>query len=89
MENEPIQYKSLKLELEPGIYHWCSCKDKHETVICDSSHTECEPPEFELTEKRLRSYCTCKMTATPPFCDGYHKILNEENGFPPMPPKGV
>lgn len=76
MENEPKLFKSLKLELEPGIYYWCSCPDKEDMVLCDSSHTDCMPFEFEITEQRLRSYCTCKLTKTPPFCDSTHKELN-------------
>lgn len=79
MQPEPILFKSLKLELEPGIYYWCTCPDNHELVICDASHTACTPLKFEITEKRLRSYCTCKQTATGPFCDGFHKELNEQN----------
>ncbi|MCB9252766.1 MAG: CDGSH iron-sulfur domain-containing protein [Flavobacteriales bacterium] len=87
--NEPKLIKSLKLELEPGTHYWCSCKDKPETVICTPEHNDCDPLEFKIEEKRLRSYCTCKMTKTPPFCDGYHKIINLENGFPPPEPKIV
>ena len=81
MQNEPIFFKSQKLELEPGIYYWCSCPDNFELVLCESTHTDCEPLKFEITEKRLRSYCTCKQTKTPPFCDSTHKELNALN-FP-------
>jgi len=77
MNTEPILFKSLKLELEPGIYYWCQCANNHELVLCESNHTECEPVKFEITEKRLRSYCTCKDTKTAPFCDGFHKELND------------
>lgn len=85
---QPLQpFKSLKLELEPGTYYWCRCANNHDLVLCGPDHTDCSPLEFVIEEKRLRSYCTCKQTLTPPFCDGYHKILNEQNGFPPPPPK--
>ena len=76
MEDEPKLYRSLKLELEPGTYYWCSCLEKQDLVICEPEHSDCKPLEFEIDEKRLRSYCTCKQTKTPPFCDGYHKELN-------------
>ena len=79
MQNEPILFKSLKLELEPGTYYWCQCPNNHELVICDSNHTACEPLQFEIIEKRLRSYCTCKQTQTAPFCDGFHKEINALN----------
>jgi len=78
---EPIVFKSLKLELEPGTYYWCTCPDNHELVIVDKTHTACDPLEFEITEQRLRSYCTCKQTLTPPFCDATHKEINERNAM--------
>ena len=81
MEKEPIRFRSLKLEPEPGIYYWCSCADNHEVVLCESTHSDCVPLKFEITEKTLRSYCTCKMTKTAPFCDSTHKEINAIN-FP-------
>ena len=81
MTNEPLFHKSIKLVLEPGNHTWCMCADNHELVICDSNHNQCDTLEFEITEKRLRSYCTCKQTKTPPFCDGFHKEINAIN-FP-------
>ncbi len=83
MPNEPILLKSIKFELEPGTYHWCSCDNDNEVILCDATHTHCKPLEFEISEKRMRSYCTCKHTATPPFCDGYHKEINAKN-FPEL-----
>ncbi len=79
MSEEIPFYKSLKLELEPGQYFWCSCRDRQDLVICDQNHSDCKPLAFVLEETRLRSYCTCKQTKTPPFCDGFHKELNTIN----------
>jgi len=81
MENESFELKSIKLELEPGIHYWCSCPDNHTDVIVDKTHIACDPLEFEITEKRPRSYCTCKQTLTPPFCDASHKAINERNAL--------
>lgn len=52
MQNEPKLFKSLKLELEPGIYYWCSCPDNFELVLCESTHNDCAPLKFEITEKK-------------------------------------
>ncbi len=68
----------IRLELELGTYHWCTCGQSKNQPFCDKSHnngTACEPLEFKVTEKRLRSYCCCKLTGDAPYCDGTHKTI--------------
>jgi CDGSH iron-sulfur domain-containing protein 3 len=79
--------KSIKLELEPGIYYYCTCGESENQPFCDGSHagTEFEPIEFAITEKKKYSLCTCKHTEKAPFCDGYHKKLCEQS--PTLPSK--
>lgn len=31
-------YKSIKLELEPGVYYYCTCGESNNQPFCDGSH---------------------------------------------------
>jgi CDGSH iron-sulfur domain-containing protein 3 len=71
-------YQSVKMELEPGVYYYCTCGKSSNQPFCDGSHNtdSCfEPLEFTITERKKYALCACKHTAKPPFCDGYHKKL--------------
>ncbi len=72
--------RSIKLELDPGVYYWCQCGRSADQPFCDGSHagTGFTPVEFTVDEKRLVSYCACKRTLTPPRCDGSHRQLPPE-----------
>jgi len=65
------------LELEPGIYYWCSCGKSVTQPFCDGSHeaTGCEPRVLEITEKETVALCQCKQSDNAPFCDGSHSTL--------------
>lgn len=84
-------YKSIKLELEPGVYYYCTCGESTNQPFCDGAHNKinldvdsgksvCEelfkPLEFTITEKKTYAFCSCKRTEKAPFCDGYHKKLS-------------
>lgn len=66
-----------ELELEPGVYFWCSCGLSGHQPMCDGEHTGTglRSKKFVVTEKCRVRLCNCKQTRTPPFCDGSHEQL--------------
>ncbi|MEB3356533.1 MAG: CDGSH iron-sulfur domain-containing protein [Synechococcales bacterium] len=69
--------KPMVMELEPGIYHWCTCGLSEKQPFCNGSHkgTSFTPLAFEVAEKKQVALCLCKQTANAPFCDGSHHKL--------------
>ncbi len=65
------------LELEAGVYYWCSCGKSITQPFCDGSHegTGCEPKVLEITGKKTVALCQCKQSDNAPFCDGTHNFL--------------
>jgi CDGSH-type Zn-finger protein len=65
------------LELEPGIYFWCSCGLSGHQPMCDGEHTGTgmRSKKFTLTEKAVVKLCNCKQTRNPPYCDGSHETV--------------
>jgi len=63
----------VMMELEPGIYYWCSCGKTKTEPFCDGSHegTDKLPVEFKVMEKKI-GICTCRRTKKAPYCDGTH-----------------
>ena len=70
-------YKSIRMEMNPGTYYWCSCGKSSNQPFCDGSHkgSSFSPKALEITETKTVSWCTCKLSANQPFCDGAHKQL--------------
>jgi CDGSH-type Zn-finger protein len=68
-----------RLELEPGIYSYCTCGHSQTGTFCDGSHRGkgFVPMTFTVEEKGQVALCLCKHTQTPPFCDGSHKPLRD------------
>jgi CDGSH iron-sulfur domain-containing protein 3 len=69
--------KPVVLDLESGIYYWCSCGGSANQPFCDGSHqgTEFQPLKFSLEEAKKVALCNCKSTQNSPFCDGSHSQL--------------
>lgn len=65
------------VELEAGIYFWCSCGRSAKQPFCDGSHkgSEFAPVRFELTETESKWLCGCKRSGNSFLCDGSHKNL--------------
>ena len=72
-----VDLKSIKLELDPGDYFWCSCGYSQNQPFCDGSHQgkNFEPVKFTVTEKKRVGYCLCKYSHAHELCDGTHKDL--------------
>jgi len=66
--------KPAVLELDPGVYFWCSCGSSANQPFCDGSHkgSEYTPQKFTVEEKKTVAVCNCKHTKNKPFCDGSH-----------------
>jgi len=47
-------YKSIRMEMEPGTYYWCSCGKSSNQPFCDGSHkgSSFSPMAVEITEKK-------------------------------------
>ncbi|MGD8782255.1 MAG: CDGSH iron-sulfur domain-containing protein [Ignavibacteria bacterium] len=77
--SQPLIYqkKSIRIDMEPGKYFWCSCGKSSNQPYCDGSHkgSEFSPVMVEITEAKRVSWCACKMTGNKPFCDGTHRTL--------------
>jgi len=69
--------RSIKMEMEPGIYLWCTCGLSKNQPFCDKSHigTSFLPLTVIIEEKQMVKWCTCKQTTTPPYCDHSHRHL--------------
>ncbi len=65
------------LELEPGVYFWCSCGLSGHQPMCDGEHTGTglRSKKFTLSEKTLVRLCNCKQTRNPPYCGGSHETI--------------
>ena len=65
------------LELDPGVYWYCTCGKSKTQPWCDGSHkgTEFTPVQLTLAEKKRVAICQCKRTGKEPFCDGSHAKL--------------
>ena len=72
-----VQKKSLKMEMEPGIYFWCACGRSNNQPFCDGSHkgTGITPVKVEIDKPRKVAWCMCRYSGKAPFCDGTHREL--------------
>ncbi len=72
-----VDKHSLKMEMEPGEYFWCSCGKSVTQPFCDGSHqgSEFKPELIEIKETKTVHWCMCKHTGRKPFCDGTHRKL--------------
>lgn len=73
------RFAPVVMEMEPGVYHWCTCGLSKNQPFCDGSHSDTGkfPMLVEITEKKKVAWCTCKATKTPPYCDGSHKHVGD------------
>ena len=72
-----VDKHSLKMEMKPGEYFWCSCGKSVTQPFCDGSHqgSEFKPELINIEETKTVHWCMCKHTARKPFCDGKHREL--------------
>ncbi|MDZ4839907.1 MAG: CDGSH iron-sulfur domain-containing protein [Bacteroidota bacterium] len=77
-EKRSAGFKSIRQELEPGIYSYCNCGWSSNQPFCDGSHhgTGMLPTKLLFEDKTTISFCTCKMSSKGHICDGSHKTLD-------------
>ena len=79
MKEKPVvaQKGPYVLDLQPGIYWWCSCGRSSKQPWCDGSHrgTRMRPVRFDVSEPGKYPMCGCKHTGKKPRCDGSHNEL--------------
>jgi CDGSH iron-sulfur domain-containing protein 3 len=69
--------RSIKQEMVPGIYSYCTCGYSANQPFCDGSHegTSFEPLKIVISDPQRISWCACKRSQKLPYCDGTHKTL--------------
>ena len=87
-----VAKKPVKVELEAGQHHWCTCGESAAQPFCDGSHrgTGFTPHAFSVDESQTAHLCLCKHTSNPPFCDGSHARLKDTDvAAAPSSPTGT
>ena len=78
MEDPVIADKKPKLmDVDPGVYFWCTCGKSANQPFCDGSHkgTGYAPRKVEITEAKKVAFCMCKHSKNGAMCDGSHASL--------------
>ncbi len=72
----------IRIELDPGRYHWCACGTCPDAPLSDGACAGDRPAvPFELTEPTRIRLCRCRHTSNPPYCDGSHyQVAEDEAG---------
>ena len=68
------RYMPVTVECQAGeVYHWCACGESKDRLFSDDSCSQqCQAIAYEPKEDELVTFCRCKATKKPPFCDGSH-----------------
>jgi len=73
-----VQLRSLKMDMEPGTYFWCSCGRSEKQPFCDGSHkgTIFKPEKVVIEQRRKIAWCMCRHSAKGAICDHNHRELD-------------
>jgi len=73
-----VQLRSLKMDMEPGTYFWCSCGKSNKQPFCDGSHkgTNFKPEKIVIEQSRKVAWCMCRHSEKRAICDHKHRELD-------------
>lgn len=78
MDND-LEYKHLfpvSLEVTQGCqYRWCGCGESKTQPLCDKDNCEGKSITYIAEMNEEVTFCNCKKTKNPPWCDGSHGRL--------------
>jgi len=73
-------YWPKKMEMEPGVYYYCTCGKSENQPFCNGAHkdTGFRPTKVTIEEKKMVPWCLCKVSEKGHICDGKHRELKME-----------
>lgn len=73
-----VQLRSLKMDMEPGTYFWCSCGKSNKQPFCDGSHkgTNFKPERVVIEQRQKVAWCMCRHSDKGAICDHKHRELD-------------
>jgi len=73
-----VQLHSLKMEMKPGTYFWCSCGRSNKQPFCDGSHrgTAFRPEKVVIEKVQRVAWCMCRHSKKGAICDNKHRELD-------------
>lgn len=72
-----VQLRSLKMDMDPGTYFWCSCGRSKKQPFCDGTHkgTAFRPEKVVIEKAQRISWCMCRHSEKGAICDHKHREL--------------
>ncbi|NOX45758.1 MAG: CDGSH iron-sulfur domain-containing protein [Chlorobi bacterium] len=70
-------YRSKKMDMEPGVYFYCTCGKSINQPFCDGEHKDScfKPAKVTIEESKMVPWCLCKYSDKGHICDGKHREL--------------
>jgi CDGSH-type Zn-finger protein len=65
------------MDMEPGVYFYCTCGKSNDQPFCDGEHryTSFRPAKVTIEESTMVPWCLGKYSEKVHICDGKHREL--------------